>query len=66
MNILKPEQRLQIVEIYLQNEFSVKNVFRAFRPIYDVHNRTTERTIRVYGLMNSQNTFLTLIFYVYR
>ena len=34
MNRLKPEQRFQIVEIYLQNQCSVTNFFRALRPFY--------------------------------
>lgn len=46
MNRLTSEQRLQIVEIYFQNQCSVRNVFRALRPFYGVHNRPTERTIR--------------------
>ena len=52
MNRLRPKQRLQIVEIYFQNQCSVKNVFRALRssknilPFYGVHYRPTERTIR--------------------
>ena len=54
MNRLMPEQRLQIVEIYFQNQCSVKNVFRAFRPYFGVHNHPTERNIRVFGLMSSQ------------
>lgn len=46
MNRLTPQQRLQIVELYFQNQCSVKNVFRALRPFYGIHNRPTERTIR--------------------
>ena len=34
------------MKIYFQNQCSVKNDFRAPRPIYGVHNRPTERTIR--------------------
>ena len=45
MERLTPQQRLQIVQLYYENGFSVKSVYRAFRPIYDVHNRPTERTI---------------------
>ena len=45
MDRLTPE-RLQIVEIYLQNLCSVKTVLRALRSVYGVHNRPTERTIR--------------------
>ena len=46
MNRLTPEQRLQIVKIYFQNQCFVKNVFRALWTFYGVHNRPTERTIR--------------------
>ena len=41
-----PQQRLQIVQLYYENGRSVKSVYRALRPIYGVHNRLTERTIR--------------------
>ena len=46
MERLTPQQRLQIVQLYYENERSVKSVYRALRPIYGVHNRPTERTIR--------------------
>ena len=46
MNGLSPEQRLQIVEIYFQNQCSVKNIFRALRPFHGFHNRPNKRTIR--------------------
>ena len=41
-----PQQRLQIVQLYYENGRSVKSVYRALRPIYGVHNRPTEHTIR--------------------
>ena len=34
------------MEIYFQNQCSLKNLFRALQPFYGVHNRLTERTIR--------------------
>ena len=43
---LTPQQRLQIVQLYYENQRSVKNVFRALRPFYGRHNRPTEPTIR--------------------
>ena len=46
MERLAPQQRLQIVQLYYENGRSVKSVYRAHRPIYGVHNRPTERTIR--------------------
>ena len=46
MNRLTAEKRLQIVEIYFQNQSSVKHIFRVLPPFYGVHNRPTERTIR--------------------
>ena len=46
MERLTPQQRLQIVQLYCENGRSVKSVYRAIRPIYGVHNRPTERTIR--------------------
>ena len=46
MERLTPQQRLQIVQLYYENGRSVKSIYRALRPIYGVHNRPTERTIR--------------------
>ena len=46
MERLTPQQRLQIVQLYYENQRSVKNVFRALRPFYGRHNRPTEPTIR--------------------
>ena len=43
---LTPEQRLQIVQLYYENSYSARNVFRALRSTYSQHNRPTERTIR--------------------
>ena len=43
---LTPQQRLKIVQLYYENGRSVKSVYRALRPIYGVHNRPSERTIR--------------------
>ena len=41
-----PQQCLQIVQLYYEKGCSVKSVHRTLRPIYGVHNRPTERTIR--------------------
>ena len=46
MESLTPQQRLQIVQLYYENQRSVKNVFRALRPFYDRYNRPTESNIR--------------------
>ena len=46
MERLTPQQRLQIVQLYYENQRSVKTVFRALRPFYGRHNRPTEPTIR--------------------
>ena len=46
MERLTPQQSFQIVQLYHENGRSVKSVYRALRPIYGVHNRPTERTIR--------------------
>ena len=46
MERFTPQQRLQIVQLYYENGRSVKSVCRAFRPIYGVRSRPTERTIR--------------------
>lgn len=59
MNRLTPEQRYQIVEIYFQNNSSVRNVYRALRPFYGIHNRPTERTIR--ETINRFRTNFTLL-----
>lgn len=40
------EQRVQIVKFYYQNQCSVRQTFRALRPVYGVHDRPTESTIR--------------------
>ena len=46
MERLTPQQRLQIAQLYYENQRSVRNVFRAPRPFYGRHNRPTEPTIR--------------------
>ena len=45
-DLCMPQQRLQIVQLYYENGRSVKSVYRALRPIYRVHNRPNEHTIR--------------------
>ena len=54
-----PQQRLQIVQLYYENGRSVKSVYRALRPIYGVHNRPAEGTIR-HTIGKLENT-LTLL-----
>ena len=39
MNRLTKEQRLQIVQIYFENNVSVREVYRKLRPFYGRHNR---------------------------
>jgi len=39
------QQRVQIVELFYENQRSVKNVFRKLRDFYGLHNRPSERTI---------------------
>lgn len=46
MNRLTPEQRVQIVEIFNQNNCSIRQTHRALLPFYGVHNRPSERLIR--------------------
>lgn len=46
MERITPEQRLQIVQIYYQNQCSVRQTYRALREFYGAHNRPTERCIR--------------------
>ena len=47
------------MEIYFQNQYSVKNIFRALRPFYGVHNPQTERTIR--ETINKQSSIQELL-----
>lgn len=46
MNRLTAEQRLHIVEIYLENNFSIRETHRAIRTFYGAHNRPSGRLIR--------------------
>jgi len=46
MERLSPAQRLQIIQLYYENERFTRNVFRAFRATYGPHNQPTEHTIR--------------------
>lgn len=46
MERLSPPQRLQIIQLYYENQRSTRKVFRALRATYGLHNRPTERTIR--------------------
>lgn len=47
MNRLTKEQRLQIVQIYFENNGSVREVYRKLRPFYGRHNRPSEQLIRL-------------------
>ena len=59
MERITPQQRLQIAQLYYKNGRPVKSVYRALRPIYGVHNRPTERTIRhTIGKLENNLTFL--------
>ena len=40
------QQRLEIVKSYYQNGSSIRQTFRALRPVFGVYNRPSERTIR--------------------
>lgn len=42
MDKLRPEQRLQVVETFYQNNGSA----HVFCPFYDIHNRSSEQLIR--------------------
>ena len=46
INRLTNEERLQIMEFYYQNAFSVKKVHRTFLPFYCQLNRPTKSVIR--------------------
>lgn len=59
MNRLTPEQRLQIVQIYFENHGSVRETYRALRPIYGRHNRPSEQLIRI--TINRFRTTHTLV-----
>lgn len=39
MNYLAPEQRFQILEIYFEKSKPVREVHKAIRPFYGLHNR---------------------------
>ncbi|CAH2087396.1 unnamed protein product [Euphydryas editha] len=56
MDKLTPEQCLQIVENFYQNNGSVRQIYRAFRPFYGVHNH--KRLIRI--IMERYRTTFTL------
>ncbi|KAG5886763.1 hypothetical protein JTB14_016550 [Gonioctena quinquepunctata] len=45
MDRLTPEQRLQIMELYYENQRSVEQVFRDLRATYGGNNRPSKRTI---------------------
>ena len=59
MNRLTPEQRLQIVQIYYENNGSVRATHRALRPIFGRHNRPSESLIRL--TMDRFRTTFTLV-----
>ena len=45
----RPQQLLQIVQLYYENGRFVKSVSRALRPIHGVHNRPTNELKRSCG-----------------
>ena len=47
MNRLTPEQRLQIVQFYFENNGSVRKTYCALRPFYRRQNRPSEQLIRL-------------------
>lgn len=59
MNRLTPEQRLQIVQFYFENNGSVRKTYRAIRPFYRRQNRPSEQLIRL--TMERFRTTFTLI-----
>lgn len=59
MNRLTPEQRLQIVQFYFENNGSVRKTYRALRPFYRRQNRPSEQLIRL--TMERFRTTFTLI-----
>jgi len=59
MERLSPAQRLQIIQLYYENQRSTINVFRALRRTYGPHNRPTERTIR-YAIEKFETQFSLL------
>ncbi|KAL4701969.1 hypothetical protein ACJJTC_017318 [Scirpophaga incertulas] len=59
MNRLTPEQRLQIVQFYFENNGSVRNTYRALRPFYPRQIRPSEQLIRL--TMKRFHTTFTLI-----
>jgi len=56
---LTPEERLQIVKRYYENNGSVRQTMRALRPIYGRHNRPSESLIR--STMDRFHTTFTLV-----
>lgn len=59
MERLSPAQRLQIIQLYYENQRSVRNVFCALRPSYGRHNLPVETTIRhTIETLESQFTLL--------
>lgn len=59
MERLTFEQRLQIVQLYYQNQRSVKKVFRALRATIGQHHRPSERAIG--KIVNKFETEFTLL-----
>lgn len=59
MERLSPAQRLQIVQLYYENQRTTRTVFRKHRETYGPHNRTTERTIH-YTIVKFKTQFSLL------
>ncbi|MDK1801134.1 DUF4817 domain-containing protein, partial [Klebsiella pneumoniae] len=59
MNRLTPEQRLQIVQFYFENNGSVRNTYRALRPFSDeahfwLNGYVNKQNCRIWGEANPQ------------
>ena len=46
MNRFTLEQRYQIIQIYFENQSSIRATYRRLRDFYGAHNRPSEQTIR--------------------
>ncbi|VVC38530.1 Protein of unknown function DUF4817 [Cinara cedri] len=59
MERLSPAQRLQIIQLYYENQRSTRAVFRKLRETYGPHDRPTEHTIR-YTIVKFETQFSLL------
>ena len=56
MNRLTKEQRLQIVQIYFENNGSVSEVYRKLRPFYGRHNCPSEQLVQRRRTVRTEET----------